>query len=415
MAVFEYKGVVIASGKAVKGVRDAENAKSLRAVLRREGVLLTNAAEDTKKKSGKAADTGEKKRGIDVLGFINRASTGDIAMMTRQLATLVRAGIPLVESIAALTEQLEQPDLQRIMTTVRERLNEGTHFHKALEAHADTFPPLYINMVAAGEASGTLEVVLERLADFMEAQARLRGKVSAALAYPILMTIVGSVLLGVLMVAVVPKVTQIFESMNQELPWYTQTLINISGFLSSYWWFVIICIVGGAFGFRRWHATEKGRLRWDQICLALPIFGKLFRMIAVARFSKTLATLLSSGVPLLKAMDIVKAVLDNAVLESVILQATGSIREGESIAEPLKRSGQFPPIVTHMITVGEKSGQLEHMLSTVADSYESQIEVKVQALTSLLEPIVILVMGGAVGTIAFCILMPLIQMNNFAN
>lgn len=407
MAVFEYRGVVIATGKATKGVRDAENAKALRAVLRREGVMLTNATEDARKtKTSKSKD-------IQIFAFFTKASTGDIAMMTRQLATLVRAGIPLVDSIAALCEQLEKEDLKRIMTSVRERLNEGTGFAKALESYTTTFPPLYINMVAAGEASGTLESVLDRLADFMEAQARLKGKVSAALAYPILMMGVGSLLLGVLMVAVVPKVTAIFDQLEQELPWYTQTLIGVSNFVAGYWWLIILVVVGSALWFRRWKSTEKGRLKWDGITLRLPLFGKLLRMIAVARFAKTLATLLASGVPLLKAMEIVRAVLDNAVLEDVVQTATGSIREGESIADPLRRSGQFPPIVTHMITVGEKSGQLEHMLSTVADSYDAQIDVRVQAMTSLLEPLVILVMGGAVGAIAFSILMPLIQMNNF--
>ena len=408
MAVYEYRGVQIASGKAVKGVRDAENPKALRAALRKEGILLSNAVED----SGKAASKA-KGREIDVLAFLKRANASDIAVMTRQLATLVRAGIPLVESIGALTEQLEKQDLKRVMTAVRERLNEGTSFAKALEAHAKTFPPLYINMVAAGEASGTLESVLERLADFMEAQARLKGKVGAALAYPILMTLIGIGLMSVMMIAVVPKVTSIFQSMDQQLPWYTQLLIFTSDVLAGYWWLILILLGLSIYLFQRWKKTKDGRFKWDRILLAMPIFGRLLLMLAVARFAKTLSTLLASGVPLLKAMDIVKNVLDNAVLEQVVIDATGSIREGESIADPLRRSGKFPPIVTHMIAVGEKSGQLEQMLGSVADAYDAQVEVRVQALTSLLEPLIIVVMGGAVGFIAFSILMPLIQMNEF--
>jgi general secretion pathway protein F len=325
----------------------------------------------------------------------------------------VRAGIPLVDSIGALVDQVEKEELKRVLTVVREKLNEGTSFAKALEQHPRAFPPIFVNMVAAGEASGTLEQVLERLADFMEGQARLRAKVSAALAYPILMALIGTLLISVLMVAVVPKVTAIFESLDRALPWYTQVLIGVSNFLAGYWWLIFIVGSGGIWWFRRWKKTAEGRLRWDGICLKSPIFGRLLQMLSVARFAKTLATLLAAGVPLLKAMDIVKNVLDNALLEKVVEEATGSIREGESIAEPLKRSGQFPPIVTHMIAIGEKSGQLEQMLESVAEAYDAQVETTVQALTSLLEPLMIVVMGAAVGFIAFSIMMPLIQMNEF--
>jgi general secretion pathway protein F len=406
MAVYEFRGVVANTGKAVRGVRDAENPKVLRTALRRDGILLTLATEEAAAK----AKTG---REIDILKFFRRIGAADIAILTRQLATLVRAGIPLVDSIGALVDQVEKEELKRILTVVREKLNEGTSFAKALEQHPRAFPPIFVNMVAAGEASGTLEQVLERLADFMEGQARLRSKVSAALAYPALMAIIGTLLISVLMVAVVPKVTAIFESLDRALPWYTQILIGTSNFLAGYWWLMAILGTGGIWYFRRWKKTTGGRMKWDGVCLKAPIFGRLLQMLAVARFAKTLATLLAAGVPLLKAMDIVKNVLDNALLEKVVEEATGSIREGESIADPLRRSGQFPPIVTHMIAVGEKSGQLEQMLESVAESYDAQVETNVQALTSLLEPLMIVVMGAAVGFIAFSIMMPLIQMNEF--
>src|SRR6187402_3940953 len=267
MAVFEYRGIQIASGKPVKGFRDADNAKSLRAVLRRDGVLLTEANEEAERgsKAGRKAD---------LFAFLHRPSTADIAVMTRQLATLVRAGVPLVESVAALTEQVEKEQLKKTLTAVRETLNEGTSFAKSLEAHPAIFPSLYINMVAAGEASGTLEAVLERLADFMEGQARLKGKVSAALAYPILMVIIGGLLVGVLMVAVVPKVTSIFENLGHALPWYTQLLITVSAILSGYWWLIISVVTGLVVWFRRWKATASGRLKWDSFRLAVPIFGR---------------------------------------------------------------------------------------------------------------------------------------------
>ncbi len=406
MAVFDFRGITIATGKSVRGVRDAENAKALRALLRRDGVLLTLATEEA---AGKAT----KKRDLDLLKWMRRVSTGDVATMTRQMATLVRAGIPLVDAIGALVDQVEKEDMRAILTHVREKLNEGTSFAKTLEQHPRAFPPLYVNMVAAGEASGTLEQVLERLAEFMEAQARLKGKVGAALAYPALMLIIGTVLISVLMVVVVPKVTAIFDSLERALPWYTQTLIFVSTTMAAYWWLGVIAMVAGGWFFRRWKATPAGLMQWDSLLLRLPVFGVLLRMLAVARFARTLATLLASGVPLLKAMEIVRNVLGNALLEKVVVEATTSIREGESIAEPLRRSGQFPPIVTHMIAVGERSGQLEQMLESVAGSYDNLVETRVQMLTSLLEPLMIVFMGGAVGFIAFSILMPLIQMNDF--
>jgi general secretion pathway protein F len=454
MAVFVYRGLAIASGKQVSGVRDADNAKALRAALKREGILLTEATEE---KAGK-----KRGRSVDFGAFFRRVSVGDVAMMTRQLATLVGAGIPLVESVTALTDQVEKEELKKVLALVRDRLNEGSSLAKALEPHSHIFPPLYVNMVAAGEASGTLEAVLERLADFMEGQARLRGKVGGALAYPILMMIMGTGLMTVMMIVVVPKVTNIYATLDRALPWYTTVLIAVSSALSSNEmlgfvttlaglvfarkaaipgpkktaWTICAAIAGFALllffftvgsivhyligigigvvaRFMKFLSTPAGQVWKDQRKLKLPLFGSVFRMLAVSRFSRTLATLLKSGVPLLKAMDIVRHVLDNAKLSKVVEEATSSIREGESIALPLKRSGEFPPIVVHMIAVGEKSGQLEAMLENVSRAYDAQVETRVQAMTSLLEPLIIVIMGGGVGFIAFSILMPLIQMNDF--
>ncbi len=407
MAVFEYTGIAAATGKQVKGVRDAENQKALRAALRKDGILLTQATEETAAKE-------KSKRKIGLLAFTGRPSTSDVAIMTRQLATLIGAGIPLFESLNALLEQLEKDSLKRTITAVREQVREGISFAKALEAHPAVFPPLYVNMVRAGEASGTLEGVLDRLTQFMESQAKLKGKVVGALAYPALMVVISVTLISVLMVAVVPNVKAIFQSMNQALPWYTELMILSSDIASGYWWLVLLLGGIGYYFFKRWRNTPKGRHSWDSLMLSLPIFGKLFQMLSVARFARTLATLLSAGVALLTAMDIVRNVLGNAALEKVVADAIGSIREGQSIAEPLKRSGRFPPMVTHMIAIGEKSGQLEKMLENVANAYDSAVETQVQMLTSLLEPILIVVMGGAVGFIAMSILMPLIQLSSFA-
>jgi general secretion pathway protein F len=407
VAVFEYRGILVGTGKPVKGVRDAENAKLLRTALRKDGVLLTVATE------GKVADAKGKKN-LKLFEFASRPSSADIAVMTRQLATLIGAGIPLFESLNALIEQVEKESLKRALTAVREQVREGTSFAKALEAHPRIFPALYVNMVRAGEASGTLQQVLERLTSFLEAQAKLKGKVTAAMAYPMLMAVFGTGIISLLMVTVVPNVTSIFQSMDQALPWYTALLITVSDIAAGYWWLVLILGGAGFYFFRRWQRTPKGRFSWDSFVLKIPVFGKLILMLSIARFSRTLSTLLSSGVALLTAMDIVGNVLGNSALEKVITDAIGSIREGQSIADPLKRSGRFPPIVIHMIAVGEKSGQLEAMLENVAVAYDTEVETRVQILTSIMEPLMLVFMGGAVGFITFAILMPLIQMSSFA-
>lgn len=405
MAVFQYAGIDSSSGKAVKGYRDAENVRALRAVLRKDGILLTSAAEGSEQKRKKSQE-------IDLLAPLRRISGGDVAVMTRQLATLVRAGIPLVDSITALTEQVEKEQMVRVLSSVRQGLKEGTSFSKSLGVHPKVFPPLYVNMVAAGEASGMLEVVLERLADFMENQARLKGKLMAALAYPVAMGLFAVGLISFLMVTVVPKLTSIFDNLGQALPWYTRLLIFSSSLVSDFWWLILILVGGGGYWFLRWKKTPKGHLIWDTFQLNMPLFGRLNLLASLARFTRTLATLLASGVQLLPAMEIGKNVLENLKLENVIVEAIGSIREGESIAEPLKRSGAFPPMVTHMIAVGERSGQLEDMLQNVSKAYEAEVETKIATVTSLLEPIMIVVMGGAVGFIVLSIMMPLMQMNN---
>jgi general secretion pathway protein F len=405
MAVFEYTGVEASSGKSVKGYRDAENPRALRTALRKEGVMLASAQEGSEKKL--------KKRGeVDFFSFLRRITAGDVAVMTRQLATLVRAGIPLVDSISALVEQVEQQELVRVLSEVRENLKEGTSFSKSLAAHPKVFPPLYINMVAAGEASGMLEVVLERLADFMENQSRLKGKLTAALAYPVAMGFFAGGLVMFLMIAVVPQLTSIFDNLGQALPWYTRLLIFSSGVVTNWWWLLIMLVVLGLWLFLRWKGTDAGHMKYDTFQLSMPLFGRLNLLAALARFTRTLATLLGSGVQLLPAMEIGRNVLENIKLENVITEAIGSIREGESIADQLKRSGAFPPMLTHMIAVGEKSGQLEEMLDNVSRAYEAEVETKLATVTSLLEPIMIVVMGGAVGFIVISIMMPLMQMNN---
>jgi len=413
MPVFEYTGLTEA-GKNVRGIRDAESSKVLRQILRKDGVYLTDA-----RAAEAGAVAGEEKTGlgreVDVgamLGFTG-VSSQDLAIATRQLATLIAAGIPLVEALTALVDQVEQPRLKRIMGAVKQKVNEGSSLADALGEHPKVFSALYVNMIRAGESSGALDVVLVRLADLTESQAQLRNKIIGAMLYPAIMVVVGIAIVGILFVVVIPKVTKIFEDMNVALPWTTRLLIAVSSFARDYWYALLVGVPLAAWGLRRWIKTPQGRDWWDAKQLKLPIFGELVRMLALGRFAKTLATLLSSGVPLLTALDIVKNIVHNSLLARVIEDARDAIREGESIAAPLKRSGEFPPLVHHMIAIGEKSGQLEEMLQNVARSYDAQVDMRVSALTSLLEPVMIVGMGVGVAFIVFSILMPIMQLNTF--
>src|SRR5947199_217614 len=413
MPVFEYTGLTEA-GKNVRGIRDAESSKVLRQILRKDGVYLTDA-----RAAEAGATVAEHKTGLSrevdlgaMLGFTG-VSSQDLAITTRQLATLIAAGIPLVDALTALVDQTEQRSLKRIMGVVKQKVNEGSSLADALREHPKVFSDLYVNMIRAGESSGALDVVLVRLADFTESQAQLRNKILGAMLYPAIMAVVGIGIVSILFVVVIPTVTKIFADMNVALPWTTHILISVSSFARDYWYLVVVLLPALVFGVRGYVRTPPGRAAWDRATSQTPIFGELIRMLALSRFAKTLATLLASGVPLLTAMDIVKNIVSNTLLADVIDKARDAIREGESIAAPLKRSGQFPPLVYHMIAIGERSGQLEEMLQNVAKSYESQVEMRVAALTSLLEPVMIVCMGGGVAFIVFSILMPIMQLNTF--
>jgi len=414
MPVFEYSGLTEA-GKNVRGLKDAESAKALRSVLRKDGVYLT---ESRTAEAGAVAGGGPKAAGlareVDLRGlFGSGVSAQDLAVATRQLSTLIGAGITLVESLTALAEQVEHPRLKKILGMVKQRVNEGASLADALADHPRVFSNLYVNMIRAGESSGALDVVLGRLADFTESAATLRNKLIGAMLYPAIMLLVGISIVSILFAVVIPKVTKIFEDMNVTLPWTTRVLIAPSSFARDYWYVIVVAVPLGIWLFVRYVKTPKGRAWFDRAQLRAPIFGELIRMLALARFAKTLATLLSSGVPLLTALDIVKNIVHNSVLSGVIEGARDAIREGESIAAPLKRSGEFPPLVHHMIAIGEKSGQLEEMLQNVARSYDAQVDMRVSALTSLLEPVMIVGMGVGVAFIVFSILMPIMQLNTF--
>lgn len=416
MAIYAWKGLS-ASGKNVAGTRDSDGPKSLRQALRKEGVFITEVREvvggkQAKQALGSGGASGGKglKREIDFKGMFERIKPQDVAVFTRQLGTLLHAGIPLAEAMAALAEQSDNKKLQLILAGIRQKVNEGGSLAEAMTAHPKVFPDLYTNMVRSGETAGNLDAVLFRLSDFMDAQIELRSKVSSAMAYPILMTIVGSLVLGFLMTVVVPPIAAIFADSGKALPWNTQLLVIIADIVGGYWWIVLPILIVTVVLVRRWMRKPKGRAFMDRVKLRLFLVGKLIRYIAVARFARTLATMLASGVPVLTALEIVKRVLNNSVLEKVVEDARIAIREGESIAATLKKSGQFPSMMCHMVAVGERSGQLEAMLENVASAYERDVSVEVGRLTSILAPLMIVVMAVGVGFIVFSILMPIIDM-----
>ena len=411
MPVYEYVGVS-ASGKKAKGVFDADTPRALRDGLRAQGIFVTEFVEGGKAKGAKQALSRNKQGDIEIsIPGQKGYNLRDVAVMTRQLATLQKAGIPLIECLNALVEQTEKPALKQVISDVRQKVSEGSALAAAMKDHPDAFSDLYINMIRAGESSGNLDTVLLRLTEFLDDQIALRQKITGAAVYPILMIILGTGIVIFLMTFVIPKVTQIFEDQGAALPLVTKLLIGFSHFVGTWWPLLLIATGGAIYGFRRWRETEEGRDRWDALVLKSPIFGPLTRMIAVSRFSKTLGTLLASGVPLLNAMGIVKEILGNTVLIKVVETARLNIREGESVATPLARSGEFPPMVTHMIAVGERTGSLEDMLENVSEAYDAEVSTRIQALTTLLEPMMIVIMGGVVGFIVFAILLPILQLN----
>ncbi len=407
MPNYSYKGID-SKGKKASGVVDAESEKAARFKLRKLNVFPSEILPEGKSGAKNGISLG---RDVDLGKYFQRVSGKDLSVMTRQMSTLIAAHIPMVDTLSALIEQTQNPKLKSVLVAVKENVVGGGRLSDALSVHPKIFSHIYIAMVGAGEAAGAMDIVLQRLADLTEKQAALKSKILGALMYPLIMGLVGITLMSFLLVYVVPKVTKIFEDVKATLPLPTKILIAISHLLSNYWYLVLLFIAGVTWVVRRYLKTPKGRRVYDTAILKMPIFGNLFRLVAISRFSRTLATMLGSGVQLLKAMEIVKNVVDNTLIIEAIENTRTSVREGESIAEPLRRSGQFPPLVTHMIAIGEKTGELEMMMMRVADSYDAQVDNLVGTLTTLLEPIMILVMGGVVSFIVMSILLPILQLN----
>ena len=404
MPVFEYTALDTA-GKKLKGVLDADSMAAARQKIRQTGKYPVEIKETVPR-------TRQAKKGsFFFLQTGPRVKQQEIHVATRQLATLLGAGIPLVPALNGLIEQTTNKTLKTIITQIKESVNEGNSLTSALAEHPRLFSRIYVNMVRAGEASGSLDVVLERLAEFGERQQALGSRIKAALIYPIFMALVGTVVLFLLITFIVPSITKVFDDRNQILPLPTIILIKISSFLQSYWWLVLLLLVGLVLGIRFFIQRPKGRRMWDKLKLTLPMLQDLNIKIAAASMGRTLASLLQSGVPLITSLQIVKNILNNVLLAEVMDEATEELEKGKSLSGILRGNKYFTPMLVQMIAVGEQSGALEKMLEKAADSYEKEVEAKIMAMTSMIEPVMILAMGLVVSFIVISILLPIFEMN----
>ena len=339
----------------------------------------------------------------------------DLVLFSRQLSTLVSAGVPIVQGLTILTEQIENPAFKKVVDHVSEDIKAGISIAEAMKKEPDAFSDLYVAMIKAGEVGGILDVILERLSAYLEAANELKGKVKGALMYPSIVAFIAVCVTTFLLVVVIPTFKEIFSSFGAELPLPTKVLIAISEFLQSYIIFLILGVIAAAVAAVKFYKTEKGKFLIDEYSLRVPMFGDMLRKVAVAKFTRTLGTLVKSGVPILQALDTVAQTAGNNIVERAILTAKESIREGEKIATPLKKSGVFPPMVIQMISVGEETGNLDTMLTKIADFYDQEVDVAVKGLTSMIEPIVICVMGVVIGAIVIAMFMPMFSMGGLVS
>lgn len=401
MPIYNYKGLN-RTGKEVKATLTSESLVMAKQKIKSMGIMLIDITEQKSDSPGKGL----------AITFGSGVSVNDLAMMTRQLATLIKARIQIVEALSALQDQMDNQTLRVIISEVKQKVNEGSSLAGALNGYPKVFDNVYVNMVEAGEASGTLDIVLLRLAEFTEAQVKLKNKVQGAMVYPMIMGIFGFLMMNVIFIFVIPKIAKVLVSQKKELPIQTKICLWISGFMQKYWWAVIGGIIVGAFVFRKYINSKGGQAKWHALQLKLPVFGIIIKMINVSRFCSTLATLMNSGVPILTSITIVKNLIHNVHLKDTIEKARISISEGGSMTTPLAQSGHFPPMVTHMIKLGEKSGEIESMLKIISESYEEQVQSRIGGLTSLLEPVMMIMLGMAVAFIVFSVIVPIMNLNS---
>ncbi len=401
MALFGYK-VRSPQGNVLTGTIEAREQRMVIDRLRHQRFIVLEIGEIKKSASRDL---------LDSINFLKkRVKQKDLVLFSRQLSTLIGAGVPIVQGLTILLEQIENPAFKKVITSVREDIESGTSITEALSRHPTAFSELYVNMVKAGELGGILDIILERLSAYQESAAALRGKIRAAMIYPAAIALVAGGVTAFLMIVVVPMFVKIFQQVGAELPLPTQILLMLSNFLKRYLVFLIIGLIAFVVGLRQYYKTDAGSMYIDTLLLRLPLFGPLLRKVAVAKFTRTFGTLVKSGVPILQALETVAKTSGNRVVEKAVLAAKDAIREGERISDPLKASGVFPPMVTQMISVGEETGNLDAMLSKIAEFYEQEVDAAVSGLTSLIEPVVVVFMGVIIGAIAIAMYMPMFQL-----
>jgi general secretion pathway protein F len=402
MPVYEYVALNPA-GKKIKGSLEADTLRAARQKLRIQNIFPTDIKESLKDATTKSQD-------VKKLFTSDRVSLKDLTVATRLLATLSAAGLPLVAALLALSEQVDSQTLKRIVVDIKERVEQGSSLAKALGAYPKVFPRLYVNMVASGEASGTLDSVLENLADYYEAQLELKRKVSTALFYPILMFVFCILVVIVLVTFVVPNIVEIFIKQNVKLPLPTRAVILISDIFIGYWWLILAGVIGLFFYIKHSYTTPKGRAWFDKLFLTLPKFGTIYRKVATARIASTLSALLNGGVEVLAALDIVKNIVGNTHLQKALEEARDGVKEGRSLAKELSKSGYFPNLLSQMVAIGEKSGKLEAMLVRAGKTFSNEANASIAGLTTLLEPMIMIFLGGIVFIIILAVLLPMTEL-----
>lgn len=401
MPVYVWKGRTTA-GEIQSGELTSETQEEALAALRKKRIIISSVREKK----------GEIKFSLPKMG--TGVSTRDLAIFTRQFATMINAGLPLVQCLDILSKQTEKENFRVIIGQTMREVEAGTTLAEALakKENNKVFDELFVNMVEAGEAGGILDEILQRLATFIEKAEALKRKIQGAMVYPAVVMTVAILATAFMLIFIIPTFAKMFTAFGGELPLPTKIVMGLSSFLRSFWWVILGGIVGAAFAIKRYYETEKGRMQIDKLMLKIPVLGDVLRKGAVARFTRTLGTLISSGVPILTGLEITARTAGNRVIQEAIMAARASIREGETISAPLRQSNVFPPMVVQMISVGEETGALDDMLTRIADFYDSEVDTAVDSLTSLIEPIMIVFMGTVVGGMVIAMYLPMFKLIN---
>jgi general secretion pathway protein F len=405
MPVYDYTALDT-RGKTVTGIIDADGEIAARQKIRANGQYPVDLHQV---KSSDTDTAGARRATLSQL--FSRVRASEVALMTRQLATLIGAGFPLVSALDSMITQINSQGLKKIIAGIKGMVVEGSTFAKALGKYPNAFPPIYINMVESGESSGTLEIVLERLADITEKQEALKARMITAMIYPILILMISALIVSALLIYVTPKIMAMFKDLKQELPLPTRILVGTSNWFQSYWWVLVLLIIGALFGLRTAYNSKKGRRWLDTKVLSLPLFGSMVKKMAAARFARTLGSLLDNGVSMLPALGIVQNIVGNMFLAEVVAQSATEVSKGQGLGKALDVRGAFPPLAIQMIQVGEQSGELEEMLNKVADVFEKEVETTAMRLTALVEPVMVLIMACIVLFVVLSICLPIFEMN----